>query len=931
MQQWQFLIQKQGERAWLPLESGYAEIVEGRYRIVASSESANTDVEVRVTHQSPSEIPPRRRIHKRLRRTNSEGLTAVIPFTYFAPGVWEVRCSGDLMSDIFGTSWQHNLRLQVLPLIATTEITPAKNDTEGNVASLLPVPPPPFPYSSYETASLETPVETIISETISETISENTGLNLSSLDYAAAELETIASSTEFVNDTAKENIEVSTNNIDIVTEALLNTESENLSLDAQDTPDNQNEQNIVVTDTTDTTDTIDVIIDEPVSLSINSLVLLRNNEEIITDQPVNPVWVKGDTAEQILQNLIELALPDNDSLLEEEVTTSGQVEQPLPLLLILEEQSYVAQWGRTLTVRGRVKLRAEGELYKDDTSDFESVGLGELRVELRSPLGLEELVQQQQSVGEKLLPFGFEFSIEVPANCESKLILADIYFYGALSSVGDAILLANQSFTITADVAELLAVSATANEREPDMLDLAQPQLTPEPEKSVSIDLELFNLVKTAKKPLAPLVTQPSPKRALPPLVDASTSKAQTPSLSDSGNYASQLVSIVENSTSLPFLRKRQIPIEKETASNIEVEHTELSVEEPEIELPLLEQENLVEQENLEENSKSQTYINDAVEEKDIAFDITVENTEQNLDDYIVTNNQHQNFAQPKEEPQLIAIYNDAGTNNVPYVSPLIQKWMQTQGYSIPQTTNLGYQYNTAMAPINVPNYISTYNSTQNEITNNESSNIQHEETDLLESVTSSTHDTDIASVEVPVNVNTIEEKTPSNWIAQEIVVDDIDDNDNSTDNRDLELDEAPQQSVAEMLSSLPSLEDIELLPVPQINLPPKELVSGNTIRVRILLKEMRPNTGVKLWVEDCQTRWLLEGPHLLTDLQPNPFESGMEVITELNIPFGCVEIRIEAIAIDIITQLESDKASIQRTVVPPDLPVLQFDELLGI
>jgi hypothetical protein len=53
--------------------------------------------------------------------------------------------------------------------------------------------------------------------------------------------------------------------------------------------------------------------------------------------------------------------------------------------------------------------------------------------------------------------------------------------------------------------------------------------------------------------------------------------------------------------------------------------------------------------------------------------------------------------------------------------------------------------------------------------------------------------------------------------------------------------------------------------------------------------------------------------------------------MTQLNIPFGCLEIRLEAIAIDMATQQESHKVTIGRTVIPPDLPTLQLDELLGM
>ncbi|MGJ5634350.1 hypothetical protein ABF638_34825, partial [Nostoc sp. CALU 1950] len=114
MEHWQFLIQKQGARSWHILESPNLEILEGQYRVLARSNLPNTDVEVRVTHSSTEEVQPTRRIFKRSRRTNSEGLMAVIPFTYFQAGVWELRCSGDLMSELLGKSWQYKVQLQVL-------------------------------------------------------------------------------------------------------------------------------------------------------------------------------------------------------------------------------------------------------------------------------------------------------------------------------------------------------------------------------------------------------------------------------------------------------------------------------------------------------------------------------------------------------------------------------------------------------------------------------------------------------------------------------------------------------------------------------------------------------------------------------------------------------------------------------------------------
>jgi hypothetical protein len=360
-------------------------------------------------------------------------------------------------------------------------------------------------------------------------------------------------------------------------------------------------------------------------------------------------------------------------------------------------------------------------------------------------------------------------------------------------------------------------------------------------------------------------------------------------------------------------LKKRQAQIQEDAASNILVE------EYPQHDNQALEN---LELENLEhEVLNSHTYSDEVVEVSETKNTVTTDNA--------AVNNQLHNYSQLPQEPlQRSTFPYDAGIVNQPYVSPLIKKWMQSQGYSVSETINLEYQnYPVGMAPQNVPNFNSTQNSTEIPIQDNGGSNSELDEEET-QSITLNQPETAPQEVEQTPDAT---QETPSAWIAEEIVVDDIDED---AANTDLELEEtlAPETSVADMLSSLPfTLDDIEVLPVPQINLPKKELVSGNKVRVRILLKEMRPNTAIKLWVEDCQTRWLLEGPHLLTDLLPNPFESGMEVITELNIPFGCVEIRVEAVSIDIATQLESDKVSIQRTVVPPDLPALQFDELLGI
>ncbi|MGP1374765.1 MAG: hypothetical protein ACTS3T_18185 [Almyronema sp.] len=116
MEYWEFLLQKEGDRTWLPLESAEVEILEGRYRLMAHGSQANATVEVRISQLLLEEIPPKRRVLKRQGKTNQDGLMVVMPFTQLHAGTWEIRCmGGDPLNDLMGDSWQHNIQFQVLP------------------------------------------------------------------------------------------------------------------------------------------------------------------------------------------------------------------------------------------------------------------------------------------------------------------------------------------------------------------------------------------------------------------------------------------------------------------------------------------------------------------------------------------------------------------------------------------------------------------------------------------------------------------------------------------------------------------------------------------------------------------------------------------------------------------------------------------------
>ncbi|MGI8500765.1 MAG: hypothetical protein ACR2LR_06450 [Hassallia sp.] len=851
MEHWQFLLQKQGDRSWHTLESPNLQILEGRYRVLARSNRPNIDVEVRVIHSSTQEVPIQRRVQKRSRRTNNEGLMAVIPFTHLKPGIWELRCSGDLMSDMLGKSWQYSIKMQVLPQSAVLSDVKRLDNSEHHLSA------------------------------DSDTFSHH-----NSLSTAAAQTSTTIHNT-----------------ITVKAEPVITTRSNAA-----------------------TTEPLPTIKEE--------------------DAPITPVWVKGETAEQILQNLLELALPFSESLLNDEEIKETPQEQALPpLLLTLEEETYVARWGETLCVNGRVELKEE---LLSETSDLESVCGAFLQIEMRSPQKSQILTQVRQPIPEKILPCTISSQIEIPADCESKLILADMSLYGALAGIGEVTLLASQSFTITADVTELLAITTAIKYSTPELNDLLAPPINQEPLPS-SLDLELFNLVKSVKTGHN-LVFHASTKKALPPRIEprkrsqsaavrrSSASCRQTsPELPTFSHGQTKMIAAsksqrLENTDTI--IAERQVPIfEEETRLSLSAGSTFRYLT-PLKALPTDFEEV---QRNGEDALDSQTHeefpqLNTTVAEFENATDL--EGDEDAPELFVEDARSPDNYDAEVVVPQASELI----TLDNPHSSPLIKKWMQTQGYSLPEPITVQsqnyYSYTPANQtiseeyPLSLGEQILTADVNLPLV-----SDMETQQDDIVEEDTVTLHEEKVSevsfSLQVPQLPPAANVEIQPTFLTQEFVVDDTL-NEYEADTTQSGLLKQKNEPVTDLSVVAITSANSSPLPIPQLHVPEGELIAGKSVRVRVHLPYVRPQMAVKLWMEDCQTRWLLEGPHLLKNLLPNSL-GDLEVMTQLNIPFGCLEIRLEAIAIDMATQQESHKVTIGRTVIPPDLPTLQLDELLGI
>jgi hypothetical protein len=119
MENWEFLLQKQGDKSWLPLESPTVEILEGEYRLASRTKFADALVGIQLRYIPISESIYKPSHQKIAKRVNPEGLLIVMPYTNFTPGIWRIECTelDDLEhKEPHFTPWLVCMQLEVQPI-----------------------------------------------------------------------------------------------------------------------------------------------------------------------------------------------------------------------------------------------------------------------------------------------------------------------------------------------------------------------------------------------------------------------------------------------------------------------------------------------------------------------------------------------------------------------------------------------------------------------------------------------------------------------------------------------------------------------------------------------------------------------------------------------------------------------------------------------
>ncbi|MBW4491104.1 MAG: hypothetical protein KME12_25375 [Trichocoleus desertorum ATA4-8-CV12] len=887
MEYWEFLLQKEGDRSWLPLESPDVEILEGRYRVVARSSRANISVEIRITHQVADEVPPKRRAQKRFGRTNKDGLMVVFPFTRMKPGLWEIRCAGDLMSDFMGQSWQHNVCLQVLPqeFESETDWDPEwemqdeeATDSSSSQSSLVVTTAtathlePPL---QHETASEPEP-DVLTSEP--EVTTAQSEATVEATSEASVEVAPEPVTPEGVNNTHQ----IPTHQIP----ATANYSVENYSVE---------QLQYLAKQISESEATLLPEVD------LESAAIATPSPEIpeFPESSDTPAIAETTSAELDLEPSSEPIPADDFPVAPEGAgvaipnTLDPAVEPPelenLPLQLVLAESAYMTSWGRPFTLFGRIELQ-EPESPTTAIANLPVAvrsGQGELQVCLRDPQSAQVLVEVRQPLTSQPLPYMFNCTIEIPLSCKTRLLLGEVIFHRPAITTDQAesatlhsadTSAVTQSFTLTADVDELLdAIAADLSENQ--LLDL---RLSTEPSELESaaadsatnnpqserayLNLSFLNLGEQSQgKQLFHI--QPSTGSPLPPQIYQSGQSefSKTPALPVFQGFdppaTEPPVEVIAEAPET-FEDSPEVALQPEVALaflDLDSDLGDLGLADPEMDLMTTDS---------SETEASETEVS----ETEISETEPVATPDESKAPVGDTTSQALKF-QERFWARLNALVSDAD----------LSEWLRED--------------------------------------RTDSSNSARSDEPAWE--TGSTSNNEVKAFPthpgVPqpgeMIVHPTARSPEDQWVAQEIVVED----------EPVVATPQPAEPEPEVLSPT-LLHPDESVPNPQLEVPVGELVSGKPVTVRVRMPDLPCRIYVKFWVNDRQTRSLLDGPRWLVDFTPTGL-GDLEATTQLTVPFGSLEIQFEAIAIEMATQRESHKVVATRMVVPPDTPTLSFPE----
>ncbi|MGB7413081.1 MAG: hypothetical protein WA902_02640 [Thermosynechococcaceae cyanobacterium] len=87
-----FLIQKEGDGEWLPLESPTVEVLEGRYHLIAHTDQVEYPIDIQIRHRYEEDGILQEELQQRRQQPDTHGSLSLLPISFLGRGLWTLSC-----------------------------------------------------------------------------------------------------------------------------------------------------------------------------------------------------------------------------------------------------------------------------------------------------------------------------------------------------------------------------------------------------------------------------------------------------------------------------------------------------------------------------------------------------------------------------------------------------------------------------------------------------------------------------------------------------------------------------------------------------------------------------------------------------------------------------------------------------------------------
>ncbi len=907
MEHWEFLIQEEGYDSWRALQSP-EEIELGRYRLVANSSYLDTEVEIRVIHHYQLN-PNKQRSVTRKRQTTSQGLMVVVPFTTFEAGIWEISCSGVNNAQ----EWQEVLEIQVL------EDSP----TETEVLETPEVESPTSPQQS----EIEDPVEAIFSEI------EDWDLDTSQDSEITSQSTIEASITEL--------------------EQLLQQEIDLLLIDEDEGgwKDESEQANLEFAKAFPTdASNLQVYLDDDAFMATHGETVNLSG------------YVESSDAETFLESATNIKLryqlwhPQNQAVIQD----LEQVILVLNFPINFNHALVVPNVKGTCLLLGEVTLEATiAEVVTQLVSHPFTITLTDLIDNLFSPP--DALTKEVLSEGEEpIIPQTTQIQ-QTPQTEKIKgnaLHLPSLKQDGLANSLGQEQRKQEQQNSsvlpprITQGVSKVSRslqlpqvpppVVKPPQVEEVETFSADSPQLSPEDEGNITansnVEGESFaNLPPTEENEILALPSELEVTEAQNNLEVAIVSEVIT----DEDNLEVAIVSeVITDEDNLEVAAVSEVVTDEadlevaaeESESQTSTEITESDVNKNNVaeEFQSLKLQKRFWYRLSDLATETKAWLREEAEEaKAEEIRMTASENEEETEIQLLETAETETSALQEVDLELEAelILFD----NSPPEMLIIPTEEDISRETISESSR---EIDEESSPEATTRAFDSGEEVEAEFLHEsmeESFNVSAGEEDWLEEINKiNAESLEEVTEEEEIETPKSEFKVPeaSDWDNLEFVVDD-------EEGENIELPTVPHdtsgmpypQGVMPPQRESPLRKKTQaFVPIPVLIIPDGDLTAGDSIVVGVKVPLCEDAVFVKLWIQDRQNRTILDGPRALVDFEVNA-DGERETLTQVTIPYGSMEIQFDAIAINPQTQQESRKATLNKTVIPENLPDFSLKE----